>query len=107
MADAGLPPALHFACVNTWMLIRYLRDHAESGCTTRVLTVGGRALLQHPAADRYAHGGEQGSVRLRRRAGLRVPRPVVPRRSDVAGRVPGDPQPGADRALRGLAGDGR
>ena len=37
MADADLPPGLHFAGVNTWMLIRYLRDHAEPGATARVL----------------------------------------------------------------------
>src|SRR5260221_4335023 len=37
MADADLPPGLHFAGVNTWMLIRYLRDQAEPGAATRVL----------------------------------------------------------------------
>src|SRR5438046_2932342 len=37
MADADLPPGLHFAGVNTWMLMRYLRDHAGPDVTARVL----------------------------------------------------------------------
>src|SRR6185503_13915631 len=37
MADADLPPELHFAGVNTWMLMRYLRDHAGPDVTARVL----------------------------------------------------------------------
>ncbi len=37
MADADLPPGLHFAGVNTWMLMRYLRDQADPDVTTRVL----------------------------------------------------------------------
>ena len=37
MADTDLPPGLHFAGVNTWMLMRYLRDHAGPEVTQRVL----------------------------------------------------------------------
>jgi len=41
MGDADLPPGLHFAGVNTWMLMRYLRDQAPAGATTRVLAEAG------------------------------------------------------------------
>jgi diguanylate cyclase (GGDEF)-like protein len=41
MEDADLPPGLHFAGVNTWMLMRYLRDQAPAGTTTRVLAEAG------------------------------------------------------------------
>jgi diguanylate cyclase (GGDEF)-like protein len=41
MADADLPPGLHFAGVNTWMLMRYLRDQAGPDVTARVLAEAG------------------------------------------------------------------
>jgi diguanylate cyclase (GGDEF)-like protein len=37
MADADLPPGLHFAGVNTWMLIRYLRDQAGPDVIAQIL----------------------------------------------------------------------
>ena len=37
MPDTDLPPGLHFAGVNTWLLIRYLRDQADHTVAARVL----------------------------------------------------------------------
>ena len=40
--DADLPPGLHFAGVNTRLLVRYLREHEEPGAVERVLSRGRR-----------------------------------------------------------------
>src|SRR3954467_4139267 len=51
MADADLPPGLHFAGVNTWMLMRYLRDQATPGTLTQVLTDAGETRSEEALFD--------------------------------------------------------
>ena len=51
MAEAELPPGLHFAGVNTWMLVRYLRDQTDSDVTTRVLAEAGETRTEEELFD--------------------------------------------------------
>ena len=41
--DGDQPPGLHFAGVNTWLLIRYLREHEGPDAADAVLRDGRRA----------------------------------------------------------------
>ena len=53
--DAELPPGLHFAGVNTRLLVRFLREHEAPGTVERVLSEAGETrtealwlLIQYP-----------------------------------------------------------
>src|SRR6185436_10539415 len=51
MGDAHLPPGLHFAGVNTWMLMRYLRDQAGPDVMARVLTEASETRSEDELSD--------------------------------------------------------
>ena len=106
---AGLAPVVafdgHEVGPAEWVVREWFLDGFAP--LPRVLRVGDRALLQHPAAVRDARRGRR---RKRARATaprVRVPRPLVPRRRDRDRRVLRDAHPGAQRAARSAAGDGR
>ena len=73
----------------------------------RVLRVGDRPLLEHPEAVRHAPRGRAHRVRVRRRARVRVPHPLVPRRAGRERRVPRVAHRDPDRAPRVAAPDRR
>jgi diguanylate cyclase (GGDEF)-like protein len=49
--DTDLPPGLHFAGVNTWLLVRYLRDHADPAVAARVLHDAGETRTEDELFD--------------------------------------------------------
>jgi diguanylate cyclase (GGDEF)-like protein len=51
MADSDLPPGLHFAGVNTWMLMRYLRAHAGAEVVAQVLADAGETRTEEDLLD--------------------------------------------------------
>jgi len=49
--DADPPPGLHFAGVNTWLLIRYLREHEGPDAAARVLGEAGDTRTEEELFD--------------------------------------------------------
>jgi len=49
--DGDQPPGLHFAGVNTWLLIRYLREHEGPDAATRVLHEAGELRSEEDLFD--------------------------------------------------------
>ncbi len=79
---AGLAPVVALRRLTRWARTSGSCGSGSSTASRRfrdVLRMGRRAVLEHPAAVRHARRGHEGSVRVRRRARVRVPHPLVPR----------------------------
>ena len=50
-ADSDLPSGLHFAGVNTWLLVRYLRDQEVPGAAAAVLRDAGETRSEDELFD--------------------------------------------------------